>query len=180
HREMSLMNYPDENFPDQSPKPSDEVVEDRELKTLLAEWKAPEVSGSFDQSVLAAYRSQFPRRLPRRLWLRQWLAGSIRLPAPVAVAVALLLCATSYLAARKATSYSIETPPTPPAVKIVEVPVPVVREKIVTRVVYKKIGPLKAKESPAPISPPHRIDLADFRPVSEIKIIVSHGGTDEK
>src|SRR5262245_35552706 len=177
---MTLMNYPDENFPDQSSKPADEVVEDRELKTLLAEWKAPEVSGSLDQSVLAAYRSQFPRRPPRRLWLRQWLAGSIRLPAPVAVATALLLCATSYLAARKATSYSLETPPTTPGIEIVEVPVPLIQKKIVTRVVYKTTEAQKAKESPAPISLPPRIDLADFRPVSEIKIIVSHGGTDEK
>src|SRR5262245_41028908 len=177
---MTLMNYPDENFPDQSSKPADEVVEDRELKTLLAEWKAPEVSGSLDQSVLAAYRSQFPRRPPRRLWLRQWLTGSIRLPAPVAVAAALLLCVTSYLAARKATSYSLETPQTTPAIKIVEVPVPVVQEKIMTRVVYKKTEAQKAKVSPPPPPLIPRIELANFRPVSEIKIIVSHGGTDEK
>jgi hypothetical protein len=98
----------------------------------------------------------------------------------VAVTAALLLCATSYLAARKATSYTLESAPTTTTVKFVEVPVPVVKVKIVTRVVYKNTDAKKAKEGPAPISPPPRIDLADFRPVSEIKIIVSHGGNDEK
>jgi hypothetical protein len=98
----------------------------------------------------------------------------------VVAAALLLLCATSYLAARKATSYTLEAPPTTASVKIVEVPVPVIQQKIVTRVVYKQTGEPKAKEGPAPNSPPPRIDLADFRPVSEIKIIVSHGGNDEK
>jgi hypothetical protein len=102
------------------------------------------------------------------------------LPAPVAAAAALLLCATSYLAMRKATSYTLEGPPTTPQVKIVEVPVPVVQKEIVTRVVYKKTGAQKAKASPAPISPPSLIDLADFHPVNEIKPIVIHGGNDEK
>src|SRR5262249_34205982 len=116
----------------------------------------------------------------RRLWLRQWLAGSIRLPAPVVATAALLLCATSYLAARKATSYSLETPPTTPVIQIVEVPVPVVQKRIVTRVVYKKIEAQKANVSPTPSPLIPRSDLADFRPVSEIKIIVSHRGNDEK
>jgi hypothetical protein len=46
--------------------------------------------------------------------------------------------------------------------------------------VYKNTDAQRAKKVPAPISPPPRIDLADFRPVSQIKIIVSHGGNDEK
>jgi hypothetical protein len=102
------------------------------------------------------------------------------LPAPVAAAALLLLCATSYLAARKATTYSLEPAPAPPAIKLVEVRVPVVQERIVTRVVYKKPDTPKAKESPAPSSPPPRIDLANFRPVGEIKLIVIPGGNDEK
>ena len=170
------MNYLEENSPDRNPKPDDEIVEDRELKNLLGEWKTPDITSSLDKRLLTSYRRQF---LHRPLW-RRWLTGSISLPAPVAVTAALLLCATSYLAARKATSYPTGPAPTPPAVKIVEVPFPVVQERIVTRVVYKKTDAPKAKESPAPVSPPPRIDLADFRPVSEIKIIVSHGGNDEK
>jgi len=170
------MNYLEDNSPDQNPKPADELVEDRELKNLLGEWRTPEITSSLDQLILTSYRRQV---LHRPVW-RRWLTGSISLPAPVAAAAALLLCATSYLAARKATSYTLDPAPATSQVKIVEFRVPVVQERIVTHVVYKKIDAPKAKESPAPISPPPRIDLADFRPVSEIKIIVSHGGNDEK
>jgi hypothetical protein len=98
----------------------------------------------------------------------------------VAVTAALLLCATSYLAACKPTSYTLEVPPKTASVKIVEVRVPVVKEKIVTRVVYKNTGVQKATEGPTPSSLPPRIDLANFQPVSEIKPIVIHGGNDEK
>lgn len=170
------MNYLEENSPEQNPKPADEVVEDRELNNLLGEWRAPEITSSLDQRILMSYRRKF---LHRPAW-RRWLTGSISLPAPVAAAAALLLCATFYMAARKATSYTLEAPPTTASVKIVEVPVPVFQEKIVTRVVYKKTVAQKDKEGPAPSSLPPRIDLADFRPVSEIKIIVSQGGNDEK
>jgi len=102
------------------------------------------------------------------------------LPAPVAAAAALLLCATSYLAARKATSYTLEPAPATSAVKIVEVPVPVVQKQFVTRVVFKKAVAEKVKENPEPISLLPRNDLARFRPVSEIKPIVIQGGNDEK
>jgi hypothetical protein len=170
------MNYLENNSTDRNPKPADEVVEDRELKNLLGEWKTPDITSSLDQRILASYRRQV---LHRPAW-RRWLTESISLPAPVAAAAALLLCATSYLAACKPTSYTLEVPPKTASVKIVEVPVPVVKERIVTRVVYKNTGARKAKEGPAPISTPPRIDLADFRPVNELKIIVSHGGNDEK
>src|SRR5262245_1336915 len=173
---MSLMNYLEENSQDRNPKPDDEVVEDRELKNLLGEWSVPDITSSLDQRILMSYRRQF---LHRPLW-RRWLTGSISLPAPVAATAALLLCATSYLAARKTASYPLEVPPSAPMVKIVEVPVPVIQEIKVTHVVYKNKDAPKAKEGSAPISPPHRIDLADFRPVSEIKPIVIHGGNDEK
>jgi hypothetical protein len=170
------MNYLEENSPDRNPKPDDEVVEDRELKNLLGEWSPPDITSSLDQRILTSYRRQV---LHKPAW-RRWLTGSISLPAPVAATAVLLLCATSYLAARKATSYTLEVPPATASVKIVEVPFPVVQEKIVTRFVYKNTGVQKAQERPASSSPPPRIDLADFRPVNEIKIIVSHGGNDEK
>jgi hypothetical protein len=170
------MNYLEENSPEQNQKPDDEVVEDRELKNLFGEWRTPDITSSLDQRILTSYRRQV---LHRPVW-RRWLTGSISLPAPVAVTAALLLCATSYLASRKATSYTLETPPAIASVKIVEVPVPVVQQRIVTRVVYKKTGAQEAQKSPAPIYTPPRIDLADFRPVSEIKIIVSPGGNDGK
>jgi hypothetical protein len=153
-----------------------DLPEDWELNRLLASWQAPETPGELDQRVLASYRRRFNRG---RLW-RRWLMGSIRIPVPIAAAAVLLLCATSFLAARKATSFPIEKPPTAVDMKIVEVPVPVVQKEIVTRVVYKKTEAQKAKAGPTPISTPPRIDLADFRPVNEIKPIVIPGGNDEK
>jgi hypothetical protein len=174
------MNYPEENSPDRNPRPADEVtdefMEDRELKSLLCEWRAPEVTGSLDQRILTAYRRQFHARP----WWRQWLTGSISLPVPVAAMAVLLLCATSYLAVRRVASYPPEVPPITAPVKIVEVPVPVVKEKIVTRVVYKNRGARKTKEGLAPISPATLSNLAKFRPVSKLEIIVTPGGNDEK
>jgi hypothetical protein len=157
-------------------KPQPGLPEDRGLNSLLASWQTPETPGDLDQRVIASYRGHFKRK---RLRL-SWLTGSIRIPVPIFAAALLLLCATSFIAARKATSGSIENPPPIVDTKIVEIPVPVVQEKIVTRLVYKKTRAQKAKESAAPISPSPRIDLADFRPVNEIKIIVSPGGNDEK
>src|SRR5262245_2675182 len=148
------------------------LPEDGELNRLLARWQTPETPGELDQRVLASYRRHFNRG---RLW-RRWLTGSIRIPVPIAAAAVMLLSATSFLAARKATSFPIENPPAAAATQIVKIPFPVFQEKIVTRVVYKKTDAPKAKEGPAPVSPPPRIDLANFRPVNEIKIIVSQGG----
>src|SRR5262245_20418346 len=135
-----------------------DLPEDPELNRLLGSWQAPESSGELDELVLASYRRHINRgRLWRgRLW-RRWLAGSIRIPVPIVAAAVLLLCATSFLAARKATSFSIESAPAVAPTKIVEVPV--IREKIVTRVVYKNTDAQKAKEGPAPVSLPPRIDL---------------------
>jgi hypothetical protein len=156
-----------------------DLPEDGELNRLLGSWRAPESSGELDQRALESYRRHIhSERFWRGRFWRRWLVGSIRIPVPIAAAAVLLLCATSFLAARKATSISIVSPPAAVATKIVEVPV--FKEKVVTRVVYKNTGAPKAQERPAPVSIPPRIDLADFRPVSEIKIIVSHGGNDEK
>jgi hypothetical protein len=159
------MKYPEENPHDQIPKPADEVEEDGELKNLLARWKTPEIPGSLDRHILTAYRRNFHYQS----WWRRWLTGSIRLPIPVAVAVLVLLCATSFIALRNR-----EVEKLVPQVKVVEVAVPV--EKIVTRVVYKKTREQKTGKSPAPASANIPGDLANFRPVNEIKIIVSPEG----
>lgn len=170
------MNFTDENSPDRKPTPVDEVAEDSELNNLLGAWSVPEVPGSLDQRILMTYRRQFHHK---SFW-RRWLTGSINLPAPVAVTMALLLCAASFLAIRNTTSYSIDVPPSPPVMKLIEVPLPVIRTKIMTRVVYKQTGAQKNKVSPQPTPLPPRIDLANFRPVGEIKLIVIPGGNDEK
>jgi hypothetical protein len=152
------------------------LPEDGELNRLLANWQTPETPGELDQRVLTSYRRHFNRG---RLW-RRWLMGSIRIPVPIAAAALLLLSATSFLAARNATSFPIVNPPAAVDMKFVEVPVPVVQKEIVTRVVYKETDAQRPKKGPASISPPPRIDLADFRPVSQIKPTIIHGGNDEK
>ncbi|HEY7180147.1 MAG TPA: hypothetical protein VIC84_01960 [Blastocatellia bacterium] len=155
-----------------------DLPEDPELNRLLAGWRAPESSGELDERAIESYRRHFNRgRFWRgRLW-RRWLAGSIRIPVPIAAAAVLLLCATSFLAARKATSFSIESMPAVSPTKFVQVPVPVTREQIVTRIVR-----LKAKQgSPKPgsvnsardVKNAAPSDLANFRPVGEIKILVT-------
>ena len=155
-----------------------DLPEDPELNRLLAVWRPPETSVELDELVLASYRGHVNRgRFWRGLLWRRWLAGSIRIPIPIAAAAVLLLCATSFLATRKATSFSIESIPAVSSTKFVQVPVPVTREKIVTRVIR-----LKAEQgSPKPgavnsardfknVAPS---DLANFRPVGEIKILVT-------
>jgi hypothetical protein len=152
------------------------LPEDGELNRLLASWQTPETPGELDQRVIASYRRHFNRG---RLW-RRWLTGSIRIPVPIAAAALLLLSATSFLAARNATSFPIVNPPAAVDTRIVKVPVPVVQKEIVTRVVYKETDAQEAKKGPAPIPTPPRIDLANFHPVGEIKLIVIPGGNDEK
>jgi len=156
------------NLENQQPGPP----EDGELNRLLASWQTPETPGELDQRVLAGYRRHFNRG---RLW-RRLLTGSIRIPVPIAAAAVLLLCATSFLAARKATSYSIEAPPMAAPTKFVQVPVPVIREKIVTRVIHLKAGqgnPKPDSDNPARgAKNATRPDLAAFRPVEEINIVV--------
>jgi hypothetical protein len=178
------MNF-QENSPNQRAEPDDGVGTDRELKNLLNEWRVPGPTAALGERVFSDYRRQFQHRT----WWRRWLAGSIRLPVPVATILGLLLCATSYLALRKAIAHSAVAVPVSAPVKVVEVPVPVVQEKLVTRVVYVKARPQKAKESSAPdtLLPIDenkalpQADLTGFRPVSEIKIIVMKGTeNDEK
>jgi hypothetical protein len=168
-----------ENLQNQPVKPDDGIVTDRELRNLLNEWIVSEPTAALGERVFSNYRRQFYHQA----WWRRWLAGSIRLPIPVAAMVGLLLCATSYLAVRKATTHSVEVAPISAPVKVVEIPVPVIQEKIVTRVVYAKARPQKAMESSAPdfLDPIEekkaliQADLTGFRPVSEIKIIVMKG-----
>src|SRR5512145_531811 len=104
--------------------PQPRLPEDGELNRLLASWQTPETPGELDQRVLASYRRHFNRV---RLW-RRWLMGSIRIPVPIAAVAVLLLCGTSFLAARKETSFSIESPPAPAPAKFVEIPFPVIQE----------------------------------------------------
>jgi len=148
------------------------LPEDLELNRLLANWQTPESPDEVDQRVLASYRRHFNRRR----WWRRRLAGSVRIPVPIVTAAVLLLCATSFIAARKETGLSIEPPPPAVATEFIKIPVPVIQEKFVTRVIHLKAE----KGSPKPDSGnpargannASRPDLAAFRPVEEINIVV--------
>jgi hypothetical protein len=148
-----------------------ELSEDRELSHLLASWQTPESSGELDRRMLTSYRRHFKRL---RLWQR-WLSWSIRIPVPIAAVAMLLLCATSFLAVREATSNMIPPPPAA-ATEFVKIPVPVIQEKFVTRVIHLKAGqgnPKPDSDNPARgAKNATRPDLAAFRPVEEINIVV--------
>lgn len=156
---------------DQKNEQSD-LPKDPELKRLLAKWRALDPPDELDRRAYASYRVHFDRGGQ----LQRLLTGSIRIPFPIAAAAVLLICATSFLAIRQAANVSIEVPPPPPLTKYVEVPVPVIQERIVTRVIRRK----EEQRSSMPNSPilegvatnAARRDLADFRPVDEINIVV--------
>jgi ferric-dicitrate binding protein FerR (iron transport regulator) len=66
-----------------------EPLNDRELSEMLAEWKAPEAPPTLRARVLPA----------RQPWWRWMLTGTIRIPAPVALAAALVAAIWIYVAA---------------------------------------------------------------------------------
>ena len=152
-----------------------------EFKQCLAQWKAPVAPRRLEAQVRASYRKQFPQPP----WWQRWWNRSIRVPLPVAVTAGLVVCVMSWVAARQTSSVVIQPVAEIPQTKIVEVPV--IQEKLVTRVILKRPKPSrqgpKVLRSSAALrqSPEVRdvglpIDLAGLRPVSEIKISVNHGG----
>jgi hypothetical protein len=173
---------------------------DGELKALLAAWDAPRPSAAMDEKMFAAYRANF-RRAP--LWKRLF-AAQIRVPVPVAAALALLAGALGWLALGQ--SSSPDSPPAP-VVQTRVVEVPVVHEKVVTRTVYvtrpaaapaatlaasraATAPPRAAVQSAPPVSLSSQVagdsaytsvDLSGFQPVDEIKVTVIKGKNhDEK
>jgi hypothetical protein len=145
-----------------------------------------------------------PTRAP--LWKRFFVA---RLPVPVPVAVALLLAllGSSVLALRPSQKETITTvrqppvvTPAPPPPQIIEVPV--IREKVVTRIVYvekkeREKNETGRKTTTARVSEPTltarqteaasvqggfftRANLTDFQPTDEMKIrVIKRSNSDE-
>ena len=69
-----------------------EPNDDSKLRGLLREWRAPEPPASLEERVLG----------PRRGWWRFLLSGYIRVPAPLAICLALLMIAAAWRAVRPA------------------------------------------------------------------------------
>jgi hypothetical protein len=156
---------------------------DPDTKQWLAQWEAPRPPARLDAQLHATYRKQFPPRT----WWQRWLSVSIRLPVPVAVAAGLALCVMSWVAAQRTSSIAIQPASDTTQTKLVEVPV--IQEKIVTRLIYVKTRPVTSskpglnarraptsRQSPAASQGGSQADLAGLRPVTEIKIAVNHGG----
>ncbi len=128
-------------------------------------------------------------------WWRRMFTASLRVPAPVAAAVAVALVITSALALRPApTNIVLAAPPqveSSAPVRVVEVPV--VQEKIVTRTIYvARSDKAQARRAPhtgraaseqladgmqgrmvMPVAPP--LTLAGFQPAGEVKLRVIKG-----
>jgi hypothetical protein len=197
---------------------ADDTEMDAELRAVLREWDAPHQSHDARARLLADFRVAGVRR---PLW-RRALTARLQVPVPVAAcAIVALVAAFVAVAARTTTTtprvVAVEpsaivetsgaTKSSAPVVQIVEVPV--VRERVVTRVVYveKKervrgegvLEPSASRSSAAGGATAEkrraadsrddasatsfftRVDMADFRPADEMKIrIVKKGGTDEK
>jgi len=103
---------------------------DRELSGLLREWKAPDAPAGLRAAVFGPAASG-EALLP---WWRRFWSLSIRVPAPVALAVALLLAAAVWTGWRLPQPVALRL--LPAAQVIVEtkaVEVPVVKERVVYR-----------------------------------------------
>jgi len=158
--------------------------EDSELQTLLRQWQLPRRSPGLDRRVLTAYRNQVSSDSRwKRLFFR-----SIPIPLPLAAALLLVLVLLGSFALRPPMVVRLEVPG--PIPQVVRVEVPVVREKIVTRIVYRQFSKRKnavkhlendtARSTADPVSKGPRksqvtVQLGDFEPVETIQLKMLKG-----
>jgi hypothetical protein len=132
-----------------------EPLNDGDLKALLRRWEAPPAP--------ATLRS--PVRLRRQPWWLWWLTGTIRIPAPVGIALALLIALWVYWG--RSASPTLERP-----VENVTSPV---------RVEPASPTPVAPITTPAPTAPPDAkqpviaasaapLSLGGFRPVDQVEL----------
>jgi len=168
----------------ESEKNAADPNEDPEFQTLLQQWQLPKNSPGFDQMVLTAYRNQVSSAAA---WKRPFLR-SISIPLPVAAALLLLLVLLGSHTLRPPAVVHLEV--AGPVPQVVRVEVPVVREKIVTRIVYRQSPERKntgkhlesdTARSAAnsvtrgPRSSQIAVQLGDFEPVEKIQLKILKG-----
>jgi hypothetical protein len=162
--------------------------EDAELQTLLRQWRQPRSSPELDRRVLTAYRNQVSETAR---W-RRLLFRSIPVPLPIAAALLLVLI---FLALRSTLSPVVRLDVPTPVPNVVRVEVPVIREKVVTRTVYRQSPATKNIDkhlqndttlstanpvSSAPQSSQIAVRLADFEPVDKIQLrVLSRKGVNQ-
>jgi hypothetical protein len=106
-----------------------EELTDRELSGLLREWKAPDAPAGLRAAVFGpAAAGEAP--LP---WWRRFWSLSIRVPAPVAFAAALLLAASVWGGWRRPQPIPLKPARPQVIVETKTVEVPVVKERVVYR-----------------------------------------------
>lgn len=192
---------------------------DAPLRELLRAWEAPRASARSRERLLADFRAH-ARRAP--LW-RRALRAELRVPLPVAACALVALLSLlafaarsartqpasasetmSAVAAQRSDAASVQASDAVAATNIRVVEVPLVRERVVTRVVYvekkerrdagaRPDAALAAEREKsardgeqtsgagAASSYFTRVDMEDFRPADEMKIrIVRKGKGDEK
>jgi hypothetical protein len=123
----------------------DGQLADPELDALLAEWHAPQAPASLRSAVF------------RPWWSRMWTA-SIRIPLPAACCLAALLAAALWHWSRPV--------PVRVIVRTERVEVPVVKEQVVTRLVYR--------DRPVPL------DIHELQPVAVLRPVIIRSGYDRK
>ena len=142
------------------------------------------------ESAAEHYSSSARVSLSSQLWLplRKMATASLRVPVPAALAIALLF-GVSFLVLRARGQVNAATPAT--RVETHTVQVPVIQEKVVTRVVYvekkgrrsgSRANQLDRREIPAgDASGRTALSLVGFKPTDEIKLTIIKGSyKDEK
>jgi hypothetical protein len=119
-------------------------------------------------------------------WVRRFLGASISVPVPVAVAAVLVFGASLLLLPTRWSRQPLSTD----TVSVVQVPVevPVIKEKVVTQIVYKQFhrhsvakSTLQRTDNPTLAKSQKPVSLIGFKPLDEVKLTVIKGGTpDEK
>ena len=132
--------------------------DDEELRSLLREWQAPPMSPSFKERVWVAHRP----------WWWLVLRGSIQVPVPVICCIVMLLAAVEGWRWTKLAQTA--TPRV--VVKTERVEVPVVRERVITKVIYKN-RPILAT------TPEHALTFRQLKPVGELRPRIIRGGHDQ-
>src|SRR6185312_11227473 len=133
------------------PFKEDELSE-QELDALLVEWKAPPAPARLRASV-------FPS-VSRSWWRKLW-SPSIRIPAPAAAMIALVVALAAWRGLFTATPRVI--------VRTERIEVPVFKDRVVSRTVYRD------RIVRAPLAPQGR-NAQELQPVRELRPVIIRSG----
>jgi hypothetical protein len=114
---------------------------DAQLKDLLNTWAVPPASSRLDSRTLAAYRVTTARE---PAWRRLLV---FRIPLPVAFACGVLLVAATAIAMHRPISSATTQVQIKTVTETKTIEVPVVKERVVTRIVYRDRKPAQVAQS---------------------------------